>query len=317
MIATDARTMTLQTTRNQTQDQTETQHQDQANGQTTNDGPAQAQTSASAQAPTQTRARAGRLDLSVTQLLGGSAAAATAAALGSRLGVVGTIAGAAVLSLISAVAASLYTASMTRARDAVVLVRSRRGDLQEVPVSALEAPEPLEDLARVAPRRPTEPRGHQDRQRWWTRLDRSTTRRVLVTTGALFAIAAAFLTGLQLTTGAQVTGTTIGGRVSTASGADSPAARVARVGTSPTTTGGSGTSGTPAPGSTGDGAASPETAGPGQSTGSATVPATPGSGQATGPASTGTAPATTSGTPAAGIPTGSPTPTGSSTPANP
>ena len=39
-------------------------------------------------------------DLSLTQLLGGSMAAATAAALGSRLGVVGTIAGAAVLFLL-------------------------------------------------------------------------------------------------------------------------------------------------------------------------------------------------------------------------
>jgi hypothetical protein len=87
------------------------------------------------QTPTKTRAKV--LDLSLTQLLGGSAAAATAAALGSRLGVVGTIAGAAVLSLISAVAASLYTASMTHARDAVVLVRTRRGGLEEVPLSTV------------------------------------------------------------------------------------------------------------------------------------------------------------------------------------
>ena len=56
---------------------------------------------------TSTTTRAKVLDLSLTQLLGGSAAAATAAA-GSRLGVVGTIAGAAVLSLVSAIAASLY-----------------------------------------------------------------------------------------------------------------------------------------------------------------------------------------------------------------
>ena len=39
--------------------------------------------------PPHTRARAKLLDLSLTQLLGGSMAAATAAALGSRLGVVG------------------------------------------------------------------------------------------------------------------------------------------------------------------------------------------------------------------------------------
>ena len=76
-------------------------------------------------------------------------AAATAAALGSRLGVVGTIAGAAVLSVISAIAASLYTGSMARARDVVVLVRTRRGDVETIPTP------------------------------WWRRPDRATTRRVL------------------------------------------------------------------------------------------------------------------------------------------
>ena len=123
-------------------------------------------------------------------------AAATAAALGSRLGVVGTIAGAAVLSVISAIAASLYTNSMARAKEAVVLVRSRRGadgtDLEVV------------------------------RETWWRRPDRTTTRRVLVTTGAVFVIAAAFLTGLQLATGAQVTGTDLGVRAERGGGGRQP-----------------------------------------------------------------------------------------------
>lgn len=131
---------------------------------------------------TDARPRAKLLDLSLTQLIGGSMVAATAAALGSRLGVVGTIAGAAVLSIVSAIAASLYTNSMARAKDAVVLVRSRRGGV------AVE-------------------------EGWWRRPDRATTRRLLATTVAVFAIAAAFLTGLQLATGARVTGTDLGGRV--------------------------------------------------------------------------------------------------------
>lgn len=130
------------------------------------------------------RPRAKLLDLSLTQLVGGSMAAATAAALGSRLGVVGTIAGAAVLSIVSAIAASLYTNSMARAKDAVVLVRSRSGGVV------------LAD------------------QGWWKRPDRATTRRVLATTAAVFLIAAAFLAGLQLATGARVTGTDLGGRAS-------------------------------------------------------------------------------------------------------
>ena len=60
--------------------------------------------------------RAKLLDLSLTQLTAGSFAAATAAFLGSRVGWVGTITGAALGSVVSAVASSLYTASMTRAK---------------------------------------------------------------------------------------------------------------------------------------------------------------------------------------------------------
>ena len=228
------------------------------------------------------------LDLSLTQLLGGSAAAATAAALGSRLGVVGTIAGAAVLSLVSALAASLYTASMTRARDAVVLVRSRRGDLEEVPLAAVEP--------HVAP-------SSLSPQSWWRRPDRATTRRVLATTGAVFAIAAAFLTGLQLATGAQVTGTSIGGGVSAAAADKAPEGGSGAQGTAPS----SSASGTPA-------ASSVDPSGAG-STGSATQTGTPSAdGSGASGSTTDAAPATTpgagqtgatapGGTPAGGIPT--------------
>lgn len=68
--------------------------------------------------------RARLLDLSFTQLAGGSLAAATAAFLGSRLGFAGTIAGAAIGSVSSAVAASLYTSSMQRARDVIRTART-------------------------------------------------------------------------------------------------------------------------------------------------------------------------------------------------
>ena len=141
--------------------------------------------------PTETVSRAKLLDLSLTQLLGGSMAAATAAALGSRLGVMGTIVGAAVGSVVTAVAASLYTGSMTRAREAVVAARSHSRGLTETP-----------------------------RPHWWRRPDRTSARRLLATTGALFAIAAAFLTGLQLATGAPVTGTNLGTRSAVAGTVD-------------------------------------------------------------------------------------------------
>ncbi|NUR16885.1 MAG: hypothetical protein HOQ13_11320, partial [Dermatophilaceae bacterium] len=139
--------------------------------------------------------RAKLLDLSLTQLIGGSMAAATAAALGSRLGVVGTIAGAAVLSVVSAIAGTVYTNSMARARDAVVLVRSRRGVVPGRPTPAVP-------LLAASPML----------RRGWSRPDRPTGRRALLTAGAVFALAAAFLAGLQLATGAPVTGTNLGGR---------------------------------------------------------------------------------------------------------
>lgn len=218
---------------------------------------------------TEARPRAKLLDLSMTQLIGGSLAAATAAALGSRLGVVGTIAGAAVLSVVSATAASLYTNSMARAKEAVVLVRSRRGaDGVEMAVV---------------------------RERWWRRPDRTTMRRVLATTAAVFAIAAAFLTGLQLATGAQVTGTNLGGRASAGAVVDSPVASRAEQAQQDSR---GAVSAVPSGASVSNGSAPNPAA-----TTPATAPAT-GVGSATGPASTGgTTPA----------PTGTPTPSAGST----
>lgn len=215
------------------------------------------------------RPRAKLLDLSLTQLLGGSMAAATAAALGSRLGVVGTIAGAAVLSIVSAIAASLYTSSMTRAKDAVVLVRSRTGAVAIVD------------------------------QGWWKRPDRATTRRVLATTAAVFVIAAAFLAGLQLATGAQVTGTDLGGRASARAVDDAPSgtgdtadngsnasdadARGSSTETPPAPTPTS-SSGTPAPAVTTPATGTdPTTQAPGTEVTTATPDATQGAGTATTP----------------------------------
>ncbi|WP_374969669.1 hypothetical protein [Terrabacter sp. BE26] len=140
------------------------------------------------------------LDLSLNQLLAGSMAAATAAALGSRLGVAGTITGAAVLSIVSAIAANVYTNSMARARDAVVVVRSRRlADGRVVQVATEKVATPRDDAREGS---------------WRQRLDKATVRRLLLMAGAVFAIAAVVITVLQLTTGAQVTGTDIGTRTS-------------------------------------------------------------------------------------------------------
>ncbi len=59
-----------------------------------------------------------RLELSASQIAGGALAAMTAAALGSRLGVAGTIVGAALASICAAVLGSVYTLSIRHTRDA-------------------------------------------------------------------------------------------------------------------------------------------------------------------------------------------------------
>jgi hypothetical protein len=70
--------------------------------------------------PTAARTPARTIDLSFPQLIGGSVAAATAAALSTRLGVVGTIVGAGFASLVSAVVAATLAAWLRRAGDLTV-----------------------------------------------------------------------------------------------------------------------------------------------------------------------------------------------------
>lgn len=79
--------------------------------------------------------RARTIDLSVPQLVGGSVAAATAAALSDRLGVLGTIAGAAFASVVSAVVAAALAGWLHRARD--LAVRREPTRLRTVVVGAL------------------------------------------------------------------------------------------------------------------------------------------------------------------------------------
>ena len=69
---------------------------------------------------THPRTPARNIDLSVPQLIGGSVAAATAAALSTRLGVVGTIVGAGFASLVSAVVAATLAGWLRRAGDLTV-----------------------------------------------------------------------------------------------------------------------------------------------------------------------------------------------------
>jgi len=78
-------------------------------------------------------------DLSLTQVAGGALAAMTAAALGSTLGVAGTIAGAALASIVAGVAGSLYTASLRTGREKVRTVfRGQSTDAASAPPAPVD-----------------------------------------------------------------------------------------------------------------------------------------------------------------------------------
>ena len=111
------------------------------------------------------------IDLSLTQVVGGSLAAATAAALGSRLGVVGTISGAALVSLVASVGSAVYTTSLRHTRDRMSSALGRVGGGRS---------------RRSQPRVPA--------------------FRVLAGAATLFVVAALAVTGFELVTGSSLNG---------------------------------------------------------------------------------------------------------------
>jgi hypothetical protein len=126
-----------------------------------------------------------KLDLSITQVLGGALAAMTAAALGSRLGVGGTIIGAAVASVIAGVAGAVYTASLRHTRDKVATVlTSRRSDDA--------TPGAVPEQTRV------EPAARRRRSLPW--------KGVAAAAVATFAVALVALTGLESLAGGALSG---------------------------------------------------------------------------------------------------------------
>ena len=86
-------------------------------------------------------------DLSLTQVVGGALAAMTAAALGSRLSLAGTVIGAALASVIAAVSGSLYTASLRRTRQTVRAVIG--GRLTDTAGSPSGQPQPVSGVSSV------------------------------------------------------------------------------------------------------------------------------------------------------------------------
>lgn len=136
-----------------------------------------------------------KLDLSLTQVIGGALAAMTAAFLGSRLSVAGTVVGAALASIVAAVAGNVYTASLRTTQHKVKTVFQGKVAGSDMPATVTELPAADSPAATRAPAAGT---GGSSR--------RLSIRNVLLGALAAFALAAAALTGIELATGQALSG---------------------------------------------------------------------------------------------------------------
>lgn len=129
----------------------------------------------------------------LTQIAGGALAAVTTAAVGSRLGVAGTLVGAALASVLAAFASTLYTKGLERTREGVkkIVLRDDKG-----------RPEAEVDLTTIGTRQPGA----------WRR-PVAVTGGMLATAAVTFVVSMGVVTGWEFGTGKSLdgrTGTTIG-----------------------------------------------------------------------------------------------------------
>lgn len=144
------------------------------------------------------------------QIAGGALAAVTAAALGSRLGVAGTLVGAAVASLIAGVAGALYTRGLERTRDGVkkIVLRDSNGDTEVVTVVEREADSDDHEQTTPLPAKAPKPAP----KRTWTR-PLAIVGGMVATAAVTFVLAIGVITGWEFSTGTSLNGeqgTTIG-----------------------------------------------------------------------------------------------------------
>ncbi|MFT4295447.1 MAG: hypothetical protein QM582_08550 [Micropruina sp.] len=119
------------------------------------------------------------------QIAGGALAAVTTAAVGSRLGVAGTLAGAAIASVLAAFASTLYTKGLEHTRDGVkkIVLRDGGGKAKEV---AVDEPAPA-------------------RKRGWGRRT-AIAGGMLATAAVSFVVAMGLVTGWEFSTGQSLDG---------------------------------------------------------------------------------------------------------------
>ena len=231
------------------------------------------------------------LGLSLTQIAGGALAAVTAAVAASFLGVAGTLIGAALGSVVSSVAAALYSTSLTRAArvSKVLVVRPAGSGTGPLEASA-------QDPAAVPPVLPREPLAAPP-EPWWTRLR---WKPVSLVAGLLFVGAMAVVSVSELALGHPLgdsaeSGTTLtnigGGSGSTTPSTPAPAQNPG-VTPSPTSTPDPTSSPTPS-GSPGSDAPLAPTTSPGTTPGTGSTSPAPGTGTSSSTGTGTTAPAPT------------------------
>lgn len=246
-----------------------------------------------------------RLELSLTQILGSTGAAVTAAFLGSRLCVAGTLIGAALASVISVVGGALYTTSLkaTRQQVAKVLV-GRTDEGGGAPGTRLGLPSvPPAPTVIAQPAAPGAARRGSDTRRPSRPVLRGAVAGALLS-AVVFAGALLVVTGVESVTGSALSGGSAGGLtilggddIDRGAGTSTPSTPASSTTGSSPTTGSPGTAGSRTTGSTtarSTTATTPGTTGSTTSAGSTTSePGGPTASPSTGPSTTGS-PAPTS-----------------------
>ncbi|MFT4166647.1 MAG: hypothetical protein QM650_15520 [Microlunatus sp.] len=136
------------------------------------------------------------IDLSPTQLMGGALAAMTSAVVGARLGVAGTVLGAAVGSIVAGVAGTLYTTSLRHTKEKINSVIVAKGDpatSSDTEGAEADASSQAVDVAPPA----ADPDRSRPRRSWKT---------ILVSTAAVFVLAFAAITTFEIVAGHAISG---------------------------------------------------------------------------------------------------------------
>ncbi len=162
--------------------------------------------------PDPTPPKTNRLDLSITKIVAGALAAMTAAALGSRLSVAGTVIGAALASVIAAVAGSLYTASLAHTQAKVKTVFTGRAAGTGVATTVEVVGDHDTRVSTAAPAQPSAPGldGHWQLPTTGTSAvdpaRKPSWKSVVIAALVTFALAAATLTTFELVSGHALSG---------------------------------------------------------------------------------------------------------------